>query len=582
MTRGSTDALRWWRPNSFEHHPDPMRASLPTSTILRPSPFRLAITQTPCLTSLKRAFWGDDVETAAEVLAKATDADWTDLGDWACQFPDMDDKVRFLLEACKCMPHHQDKAAEVLINVMEELQQAPADVEHGPAALEHMLQASTHARWVDILAARPDLLARYRALLGKGPDATRALCHLALHMARRALFDQPGFVTRVPAYTFTFKGTLREQARKRDMALKLFLYNAGKAVGRPVTLQEFEGIRCVRTETGQPVIEVRYVSEVADSIRYYLGFGVEEDPYTEEPTWPKEAGFMSIIDQAGPEFERLWLNRKLSQPAPTGTGSPIWSPFASRQEYAAVIKQLAGYNLLIGEDHQHYAGLNFIYQNMEWLRQCGFTLCLEILPVEMQGPADDFLAGKPLAPEFKLVGPHCAALLEKAKATGLPVLFVDSVFVGSHRCRSRTLSYQARSTRFNAFAADRIRALCGRRKVVVLLGASHAWIDNSDDTGGANIPGLQHALPNCKSLFMFDIPQPDGEKTGYDERFLIASHDQKHKMTGGPDQGIYRFMADVYIGARMSLQMSMVNSERDGLDFRGVEDLTFPPNFSVT
>jgi hypothetical protein len=582
MTRGSTGALRWWRPNSFEHHPDPMRASSPTSTILRPSPFRLAITQTPCLTSLKRAFWGDDVETAAEVLAKATDADWTDLGDWACQFPDMDDKVRFLLEACKCMPHHQDKAAEVLINVMEELQQAPADVEHGPAALEHMLQASTHARWVDILAARPDLLARYRALLGKGPDATRALCHLALHMARRALFDQPGFVTRVPVYTLSFTGTLREQAKKRDKALKLFLYNAGKALGSRVTLQQFEGIRCVWTDTGQPVIEVRYVPRVADTVRYYLGFDIEEDPYTEEPTWPKEIGFMSIVDQTGPEFERLWLNHKLSQPAPTGTGSPIWSPVASRQEYAAVIEELAGYNLLIAENHVDFAGLNFIYQNMEWLRRHGFTLCLENLAAEIQGAADDFVAGKPLAPEFKLAEPHYAAILERAKASGLPVLFVDSVFVDSHRCRSRTLSYQARSARFNAFAADRIRAQCGRGKVVVLLGASHAWIDNSDDAARANIPGLQHALPNCKSLYIFDIVQTEEEVRNCDERFLIVSHDQKHEMSGGSDQGGYRPMADVYIGARMPLQMSMVNSERDGLDVRGVGPLAFPPDTSVT
>ena len=190
-----------------------MRASSLTSAIHRPSPFHLGNTQTPFLVSLKKAFRDGDIAKAAEVLVNATDAEWTDLGDWACQHPDMHDKVRFLLNACECMPRHQDKAAEVLINVMEALQQAPADVEHGPAALEHMLHASTHERWVDILAARPDLLARYRALLGQGPDAARALCQLSVRLARRALFDQPGFVTRVPIYSFVFPGTLRDQTK---------------------------------------------------------------------------------------------------------------------------------------------------------------------------------------------------------------------------------------------------------------------------------------------------------------------------------------------------------------------------------
>jgi hypothetical protein len=558
-----------------------MRANSLTPSIPRPAPFRLACTQTPFLTSLKKAFHGDDVGQAVEVLTKATDADWADLGDWACQFPDMDVKVHFLLDACKCMPHHQDKAAETLLNIAEELREAPVDMAHGPTALEHMLHAATHARWVDILATRPDLLARYRALLGNGPDAARALCQMTLHMARRALFDQPGFLTQVPVYTFKFNGTLRQQAQRRDKALQLFLHNAGKALGRRVTLQEFEGIRRVQTKTGQPVIEVRYVPPVADTIRYYLGFGGEADPYAEKLNWSKEAGFLDILDQAGPELERLWQCRTLSRPAPQGAGSPIWSPFASRQEYAAVMEQLAGYNLLIGEHHEHFAGLNFVYQNMEWLRKHGFTLCLENLPAELQGPADDFLAGKPLAPEFNLVGREYVALLEKAKATGLPVLFVDSVFANSHRCRSRASGYKARSARFNASAADRIKMQYGGRKVVVLLGAFHAWIDNSDNAGGANIAGLQHALPNCKSLLMYDLKQLDGKATG-EESFLIVSHDQRQKWTGGLDAGQYRVMADICIGARRPLQMSIANDARDGLAVKGVNDLAYPPDFSMT
>lgn len=578
--------LRWWRPNSFEPHPNPMRASSSSSSssIHRPSPFRLAYTQTPFLTSLKKSFWNDDVGQAAEMLASATDADWTDLGDWACQFPDMDVKVRFLLEACQCMSHHQDKAAETLLNIAEELQQALVDVAHGPAALDHLRHAFTHTRWVDILIARPDLLERYRALLGKGPDGTRALCYLTVHMARRALFDQPGFVTRVPVYTFTFTGTVRKQKIQRDKAVQLFLYNAGKAVGRGVTLDEFEGIRCVWTKAGQPVIEVRYLPEVAETIRYYLGFGAEAEPYPEKPTKPKEAGFISILNQVNPGFDRLWLSQKLSQPTSQGTGSPIWSPFATRQEYAQVMEQLADHNLLICEDHEHLAALNFIYQNMAWLRKRGFTLCLENLPAELQNPVDDFLAGKPMSPAFKLMRQHYIRLLEKAKATGLPVLLVDSPFVRPQNCRSPTLGYQARSAGFKAFAADRIKTQIGSKKAVVLLGAFHAWIDNSDEADGVNIPGLQHALPNCKSVFIYDLARVDGKVLEEDEEepFLIVTHDQKEKWTGGLDVGQYRIMADVYIGARRPLQMSIANSTRDGLNFKGRNDLAFPPDFAKT
>lgn len=561
-----------------------MRARSLSPAINRYSPFHNANTQTPFLTSLAKVFKNDDVRQAAELLAKADNAEWADLSAWASQPPEVGDKVRLLLEACKCMPHHQDKAAEALISILEELQQAPADWEHAPAALEHMLHASTHDRWVDILAARPDLLSRYRALLGKGPDALRALCQLALHMARRALFDQPGFITRVPVYTFTFNGPLREQKKTRDKALQLFLHNAGKAVGRRVTLEEFEGIRCVWTKTGQPAIEVRLLPVVAESIRYYLGFGGEAEAITEKPSLPKEAGFLSILNQVAPGLDRLWLKEKLSQSEPTGTGSPIWSPFASRQDYAQLIDQLADHNLLIGEHHRHFAALNFIHQNMEWLRGRGFTLCLENLPAELQDPADEFLAGKPMSPVFKLaVGEHIR-LLEKAKATGMPVLLVDSVFADCADCRSSTLGYQARSARFNAFAADRIKAQLGRGKVVVLLGAAHAWVDNSDKAGRANIPGLQHALPNCKSVFIYDLARVDGKVLEEDEEepFLIVTHDQKEKWTGGLDVGQYRIMADVYIGARRPLQMSIANSTRDGLNFRGINDLAFPPDFAKT
>ena len=46
--------------------------------------------------------------------------------------------------------------------------------------------------------------------------------------------------------------------------------------------------------------------------------------------------------------------------------------------------------------------------------------------------------------------------------------------------------------------------------------------------------------------------------------------------------GQYRIMADVYIGARRPLQMSIANSTRDGLNFRGINDLAFPPDFAKT
>lgn len=604
-----------------------MRANSLTPSIPRPAPFRLACTQTPFLTSLKKAFHGDDVGQAVEVLTKATDADWADLGDWACQFPDMDVKVRFLLKACKCMPHHQDKAAETLINIAEELREAPVDVEHGPAALELMLHAATHARWVDILAARPDLLARYCALLGNGPDAGRAYCMLAKHLASKedttpyawevwkrsvkglddatrrhitthiravdrpvfnmkqhALYrrlalqmsDQSSFKTRIPIYRFVFHGTLEEQMERRYIALRTFLHNAGRVLGRAATLDEFEGIRCLNTGDGRPAIEIYYSSRLAETIRYCMGFAPNGDP------WPSEINYKSIVDAVIAEFEHLWADVEPVSTMPTKS-ELSWGEDASRERYAMVMQKLSAYNLLIGESHDHLAALNFLIQNMRWLRNTGYrVIYLENMPTEAQGLVNDFLHGnKPLAPELQLIFMReFLTLLKVAKEVGMHVAFIDTDLVGSLPERGVDTDPR-RSAAFNAFACSVINedAACGGEKFVLLLGGFHTW--RSGATGEKAGPwGVQHALPNCKSLFMFDLPASSGSVPG--KPFFICSHDQKYKMQLTKEDSLFNIVADVYIGAERPAQMSMDNDAYNGLMQRGALSFEMPPEFSTT
>lgn len=588
-----------------------MRPSSLTPAIPRPSPFHLANTQTPFLTSLKKTFWDDDAEKAAGVLAKATDADWTDLGDWACQFPDMDDKVRFLLQACKCMPHDQDKAAEVLINVMEELQQAPADVEHGPAALEHMLHASAHARWVDILAARPDLLARYCALLGKGPDAARAYCMLAKHLASkedtapyawevwqhgvkgldgamrlhitthiraidRPIFngkqhtlyrrlapqvsDQSGFKTRLPTYRFVFPGTPSEQERWCEWALQAFVHNATRHLGRRVELKEFDGIRRARTIDGRPCIEVFYSTSVAQTVRHCMGVGLGKG------RWPMEAEMQSMITQVRAEFARQWLD--VTPLNITCGAGEILHERASRQQYAAVVQQLSAYNLLIGEYHDHFAGINFVVQNMRWLRQAGYTvLYLENMPAEAQGLANDFLSGKPMAPELALIHrSEFVTLLEKAREAGMRVVFIDTDLVRPLAHEDQTAYELTRGAPFHAFACDLIEddaVLRGDGKFVALLGGHHLWKNHATTQG--TVWGMQHRLPACKSLFLYDSTE-----AGSAAHFFIVSDEIKTLLNVDPNHLLSQVTADVYIAASQPTQMSFVDGRSDGVRARGV------------
>jgi len=588
-----------------------MRPSSLTPAIPRPSPFHFANTQTPFLTSLKKTFWDDDAEKAAGVLAKATDAEWTDLGDWACQFPDMDDKVRFLLEACKCMPHDQDKAAEVLINVMEELQQAPADVEHGPAALEHMLHASAHARWVDILAARPDLLARYCALLGKGPDAARAYCMLAKHLASkedtapyawevwqrgvkgldgamrlhitthiraidRPIFngkqhtlyrrlapqvsDQSGFKTRLPTYRFVFPGTPSEQERWCEWALQAFVHNATRHLGRRVELKEFDGIRRARTIDGRPCIEVFYSTSVAQTVRHCMGIGLGKG------RWPMEAEMQSMITQVRAEFARQWLD--VTPLNITCGAGEILHERASRQQYAAVVQQLSAYNLLIGEYHDHFAGINFVVQNMRWLRQAGYTvLYLENMPAEAQGLANDFLSGKPMAPELALIHrSEFVTLLERAREAGMRVVFIDTDLVRPLAHEDQTAYELTRGAPFHAFACDLIEddaVLRGDGKFVALLGGHHLWKNHATTQG--TVWGMQHRLPACKSLFLCDSTE-----AGSAAHFFIVSDEIKTLLNVGPNHLLSQVTADVYIAASQPTQMSFVDGRSDGVRARGV------------
>lgn len=606
-----------------------MRASSLTSAIYRLSKFHNANTQSPFLTAFETAFRKGDVRQAAETLAKATDTDWTDLSAYICKSAEVGDAVRLLLEACKCMPHDQDKAAETLLNIVEELREAPADGEHGPAALEHMLHASTHAWLGHLLAARPDLLERYCALLGKGPDAARAYCMLAKHLASmedttpyawevwqrsvkaldgatrlhvtthiraidrpifninkkqnslyrslaRQMSDQSGFKTRLPIYRFVFDGTLKHQLERRYISLRAFLYNAGRVLGRPAELKEFEGIRLLQTSEGRLAIELHYSSHVADTMRYYMGFA---DTYD----WPYENGYQSTADQVTAEFEELWADVKPASTLPKAS-ELSWCERASRKKYAAAIQQLSAYNLLIGESHDHFAALNFLIQNMRWLRSVGYTvLYLENMPAEAQGLVNDFLYGKgPMAPELQLIHRReFLGLLMAAKEAGMRVAFVDTELAGGLNTGGEMIIDPKRCGAFNAFACSVINddaELSGGEKFVMLLGGYHMWKDNAPGAKGAW--GVQHALPNCKSLFMFDMPT--GSDVIPEEPFFIWSHDQKYKLPLTEKHVMFKIVADVCIGAYQPARMSVENTASSDFEQRGFLPFEMPPEFSTT
>jgi hypothetical protein len=540
-------------------------------------------------------------------------------------------KVQFVHEAIKSMSHEREAAAGALLQILEELLQDRTDREHVPAALEYMLHASTHARWVHILMAVPELLSRYCALLGNGSDAASAFCFLAEHLARseetsaraweawegavRALdeatrlqvttnmnavdrpvfswhknpryrtlwpelYDTPGFRTKLPVYIFVFPGrTLQEEAAKRSLAVEIFLHNASQVLGRRASLEDFKGIRPAWSSTGRPTLEVNYSIGLADCIKYYLGFGQDTD---HKKSWMKELDFLSVVNQVSEEFERVWLTTiKIPSPLPAlGTSRPICHHRGSREQYAAVLNELSEHNLLIGELHDHFAALNFVIQNLAWLRQRGYTtIYLENLPAEAQRLASAYLSGlssTPMSPELKIAAMELATILEKAKEAGMRVMFVDTDLVAPESLGSKDLNDRARAAALNAFAAGIINDDAARQadgKFIALFGIFHVWMDTS---GVSDVVGIQFALPNCKSMFMFDIPQR-GTTNSLDETFLIVSHDQKEKVRSSEHPLIFCVMADVYVGARMPLRMSVNNNGTDGVANRGPKPFELPP-----
>lgn len=597
---------------------------------LRYTLFSTANRQTSFNADFVAKFENFDVEKAAHLLTRASAAQWIDLGAWVSSPPLVARKVQFVHEAIKSMSHGWETAAKALLQILEELKEDRADHEHAPAALEYILQASTHARWVNMLLLRPNLLSRYCALLGNGSDAAFAFCFLGAQMARSEetsvhawqiwelavrtlddatrlevttnmnavdrpsfswqknrqyrtlwpeLYDKPGFRTKLPIYIFVFPGkTLQEEAANRDLALQIFLHNASQLLGRPATLDDFKGIRADWTSTGRATVEVNYSIRLADCVRYYLGFGQDAD---NKQGWTKEPNFLSVVDQVRDEFEKIWLTAiDLSSPLPAlETGTPIYHQVASREQYAAVLNQLSEHNLLIGELHDHFAALNFIIQNMAWLRERGYaTVYLENLPAEAQRLANAYfsgLSGTPMSPELKMAAMELATVLEKAKEVGMRVMFVDTDMVSPDSLGSNGMNYRARAAALNAFAVGIINDDMPRRangKFIALFGIFHVWRDTS---GVADVFGVQCALPNCKSMFMFDIPQR-GTTNSHDETFFIVSHDQKDKVSSSEQPLIFRVMADVYVGSRMPLRMSVKNNE-SGVANRGVKPLELPP-----
>ena len=134
---------------------------------------------------------------------------------------------------------------------------------------------------------------------------------------------------------------------------------------------------------------------------------------------------------------------------------------------------------------------------------------------------------------------------------------------------------------FNAFACSVINddaELSGGEKFVMLLGGYHMWKDNAPGAKGAW--GVQHALPNCKSLFMFDMPA--GSDVIPEEPFFIWSHDQKYKLPLTEEHVMFKIVADVCIGAYQPARMSVENTASSDFEQRGFLPFEMPPEFSTT
>ncbi|GAA4330987.1 hypothetical protein GCM10023165_05010 [Variovorax defluvii] len=204
------------------------------------------------------------------------------------------------------------------------------------------------------------------------------------------------------------------------------------------------------------------------------------------------------------------------------------------------------------------------------------------MPAEAQRLANAYLSGRSdaiIPPELEMMACEYMAILKNAKKTGMRVIFVGSDAVKAYGVGPLALSIPTRAAALNAFAVDIINDDSKWRasgKFVALFGIHHLYRSSSATW---SVPGIQCALPNCKSVYLFDI-HPTGSQAEPGETFLVVSHDQKQNMGVGDLPLVSHLMADLYVGARMPLRMSMNDNQISDVAHRGVLALELPPGIT--
>jgi hypothetical protein len=358
-------------------------------------------------------------------------------------------------------------------------------------------------------------------------------------------FHSDSLQTYKPMMALTFPGgNIAEQTQYRDRALEL-LDEKLATLDPPRTWKDLEGIKLVEGQFG-PEIAIHYQPKFAEFLKHTLGFCLDKlKDYTTERDELKRCNpeFLQAADRIGDELASLWQEQTCNVPLNSQESIPEVSIFnlsASHENYVDTVKTLMQHNFLIGEYHGCDAPRNFILQNMQRLRQEGFTLCyLEALPKELQCQLDTYLDGPtdakmPLELALYASAMNVTKIIVAAKEEGIRVVGIDSGF--ARRDGHNPLSP------FNHFATYEIELNSG--KFFGLVGGGHAG--NAKDT-----VGIAQMANDCRSVFIM------GNK--YQEEFTLISRHYRDKLESQHSYAAYvnYVECDLYIGVKNAYKMSI-------------------------
>jgi hypothetical protein len=203
----------------------------------------------------------------------------------------------------------------------------------------------------------------------------------------------------------------------------------------------------------------------------------------------------------------------------------------------------------LAEDHGGEEGKRskkFLIDSMEDLKASGIrTVFVEHLYVEYQGMVDDYLEGKNMAPALDEAlkkldanladGANVRGMLDKAKATGIRLVGIDSVT--ARVSTQDPLRGEHRAARMNQVAAEVIQREQRRGgKFLVLAGEDHINTNGSGISGLAQILGIHAVQVNDTGKLQVapeDINRRKALRPAGEQQFIDRFLDEMERLNPG-------------------------------------------------